>query len=83
MRTDIETKAGRVSEYGMSCGYVEAFENDHGRVRLYREHGCYHVRGVLFSERVVESGPSLVEARKLFDGYRSCLRKTETKTVES
>lgn len=43
-RSNIKTKAGRISAYGFACGYIEAVENGHKHVTIWAEHGAYHVR---------------------------------------
>lgn len=64
-------KAGLVSAYGFACGYVEQAEIGETRIRLWQEHGSYHVRahehgfgghGRLFWD----SFSTLSEARKRF-----------------
>lgn len=42
----LKDKRGRLTDYGLSCGYVEFRELDGGlyTIRLWKEHGAYHVR---------------------------------------
>jgi hypothetical protein len=46
MTPPLKTKRDRLTPYGFACGYVESREFDGGlySIRLWREHGCYHVR---------------------------------------
>lgn len=77
MRNSIFTKDGRVSSYGLACGYHEqAFSRPVGdgaahEAHLYREHNCFHVR--LFTihkgvrtRNVWDSFDKLSEARGRF-----------------
>ena len=46
-RPNFYTSKGRLTDYGLSCGYVETKWTDsaaHVQVTLWKEHGVYHVR---------------------------------------
>jgi len=58
---------GRVSAYGFECGHVETYGDwlYNNGVRLYREHGTYHVRGCVSSTgRVWETFAHVADARR-------------------
>lgn len=39
---NLTDRRGRLTAYGLSCGYVRTWRNRHGAdVRLWREHGTY------------------------------------------
>jgi hypothetical protein len=69
------TASGRLSEYGLACGYVERHTTGAVDTELYREHNCYHVRtfdGDKRPTRVAWSvADTLTEAHK---HYRNHLR---------
>jgi len=64
-------KRGRVTAYGLACGYVET-KSGHGRdVTLWREHGTYHVRATDTETRARvfwDSFATLADARKRYAG---------------
>lgn len=64
------TRSGKLSAYALACGYVEQWEqmrNPKHFVKLWREHGCYHVRHHADHVRVFwEATPSLTVAHKMF-----------------
>lgn len=37
------TSKGRLTNYGLSCGYMEVFEQYPYRVRLWKEHGVFFI----------------------------------------
>ena len=53
---------GRLSAYALACGYIE----QRGNVKLWHEHGCYHVRLWVreTGQRDWRSMRTLTEARK-------------------
>lgn len=65
----LRTKNGELSAYAFACGYIERI----GDFKLYREHGIYHINGVLRgldgiavdNEIRWKSTKSLSEARKI------------------
>ena len=64
------TSAGRLTAYALSCGYVE--QKDYGpvRIRLWMEHGVYHVRAYdheAGKRRFWETFRTLGEARRHYD----------------
>jgi hypothetical protein len=66
----INTKRGRVTPYGLACGYIEQFEHNGKRVTLWLEHGALHVRAHDFTEhqRLFWDCPeTLTAARARFD----------------
>lgn len=74
----LKTKAGKLTPYGLSCGYVELFEIGGVTIRLWLEHGTYHVRGHnhttgqrLYWEAF--PGNNLTEARRFYD--RACAKE--------
>jgi hypothetical protein len=44
MRTNTHNANGDVSKYGLSLGIIQTYEKNNIRVRLWQEHGAYHVR---------------------------------------
>lgn len=58
------TPDGWLTRYALACGYQEYVEVEFGRVRLYSEHGAYHVRSSATNEW--ETFDDLVEARQAF-----------------
>jgi hypothetical protein len=41
---ELHSATGRLTAYGLSCGYVEQHEAENIRTTLWKEHGTYHVR---------------------------------------
>lgn len=41
---ELKDKRGRLTAYGLACGYVETKDGYGRSARLWREHGVYHVR---------------------------------------
>lgn len=68
MLTNIHRADGRLSAYGLACGYVERRERNGISVELWREHGAYHVRAHdSAAGRIHWSGStSLTTARQTF-----------------
>jgi hypothetical protein len=63
MKTELHNKTGHLSEYGLSCGYVEKS----GSKELYKEGGIYHVR----DGQKWQSFDRLTEARgEMFTGIK-------------
>lgn len=61
--------SGRVTSYGFACGYFEAHRAGGIIVRLWREHGTYHVRAHDFADHgrlAWASFPTLAAARRAF-----------------
>ena len=66
---NLMTKAGYVSAYGLACGYIEQAMFSDVRLRLWYEHGCYHVRAHDFAEHgrlFWDSFSTVKAARKRF-----------------
>jgi hypothetical protein len=64
-------KRGRVTAYGLACGYVETKDGYGRTARLWREHGAYHVRATVTATRARvfwESFATLADARKRYAG---------------
>lgn len=70
---------GRLTAYGLSCGYVERTETRDGdlSLSLWREHGAFHVREHSRSagRRFWYSYATLTEARNRYDVAKHVLRK--------
>jgi hypothetical protein len=67
------TKSGRLTKYALGCGYVEVEWKNGIQIKLWHEHGCFHVRKHDFinNNRVFwESFRRLKDARKLFDNQK-------------
>jgi hypothetical protein len=41
----IHDERGRLTSYGLSCGFIERERVGDVSITLWREHDCYHVRG--------------------------------------
>jgi len=71
------TSSGWLSEYALSCGYVERYDNGEEWLTLWKE-GCYHVRhhDFISDKRICwESFDTLNEARKFFRTQSKELRQ--------
>lgn len=76
MGYEIRTARGRISAYGLACGYVESVYHGRVNVCLWAEGGCYHVRAHDHGERrrvFWESFRLLSDARKHFDHGRALI----------
>lgn len=76
--TKYYTKAGRLTPYALSCGYVEQEEHNNIQTTLWLSHGAYHVRQHDYGGRgriTWESFRSLVAARKR---YSALVRQSKT-----
>jgi hypothetical protein len=64
----IHNKRGRLTAYGLACGYIEQHSTPLGRITLWQEHGTYHVREWLNEQGRTfwHSFPTLTAARKDF-----------------
>lgn len=60
------TEDGWLTRYALACGYQEFVEVGFGRVRLYSEHGAYHVRSSATNEWLTFD--DLTPAREAFSG---------------
>lgn len=54
------TKAGKLTRYAFSCGYVES----KGELKLDMRHGTYHVAGFIEGKHVQGSFDTVTEARR-------------------
>ena len=41
---NLHTKRGKLSSYGLSCGYIERYTTKDVRIQLSKENNCYHVK---------------------------------------
>ena len=57
----LETKTGKLTSYAFACGYIER----RGPFTLFREHGCYHIKGIKNDKVEWLTARTLTEARKL------------------
>lgn len=67
---DLMTVDGRVSAYGLACGYIERATLSETQLSLWCEHGVYHVRAHDFGGHgrlFWDSFRLLSAARKRFD----------------
>lgn len=72
------TKQGRLTDYALSCGYIEKKEIGSVNVTLWKEYGTYHIRahdqekGRIFWD----STNRLLTARMIYDNAEArCLAK--------
>lgn len=62
----LHTKNGKLTAYAFACGYVERKEkDDDNRLTLSKEHGAFHLRGLLNGVRVWECLETLAAGRKM------------------
>lgn len=62
-------KRGNLTNYALSCGYIERKEKNNVSITLWKE-GCYHVRKVnnFLCKRIFwESFDKLTDARKFYN----------------
>ncbi len=67
--SNLKRKDGKLTAYGFACGYMEYREfNDGHSIRLWQEHGVYHVRmHHKYNGRIFwDSFRTLTEARKRY-----------------
>lgn len=62
MEKEIYNKNGQLSDYGLSCGYIDRIEKNNIYVELSKNHGVYFVK----SNNIRESCDTLTEARKKY-----------------
>lgn len=76
------TKAGRLTDYAFSCGYIEKVEINEDKYVILSKDSCYHVKAINWEiktsgepvwndtdkSRVWLSCRTLTEARKLYAG---------------
>jgi hypothetical protein len=62
-----ETKTGLLTDYALSCGYIQVFEYNNKRVCLSKEHNCYHVKNTSNELRYWKTFDTLKEARQDFN----------------
>lgn len=79
--TTIE-RNGKITPYGLACGYVEQYEGATYGVRLWQE-GCYHVRVhhtsgyVGYIQDSWESFGTLTEARRAYVKRISAIKRVD------
>ena len=63
-----KTKTNRLTDYALSCGYIERLEKNEVSITLWKE-GCFHVRKHDYNKGRIfwESFDSLPKARKFYD----------------
>jgi hypothetical protein len=62
----LHTKNGKLTAHAFACGYVERKEKDgDNRLTLSKEHGAFHLRGLLNGVHVWECPDSLAAGRKM------------------
>ncbi len=70
---ELRTARGRISAYGLACGYAESAYHGRVNVTLWAEHGVYHVRAHDHGNKrrvFWKSFHRLSDARKHFDHAR-------------
>lgn len=68
--TNFHDSRGRLTAYALACGYIESREVAGVSIKLWREHGTFHVRGHHVAEcrRVFwDSFATLAPARARFN----------------
>lgn len=79
MNTQIYNKSGKLSAYGLACGYVEKQETPKGNKKMFVEHNHIHVRfmkgdntftlGYMAGREVFEV-TELTKARKFYNSIK-------------
>lgn len=59
-------KTGQLTDYALSCGYVESYTTKSFRVVLSKEHNTYHVKNTSNQNRVWLCFDKLSEARQAY-----------------
>lgn len=73
MEYKFKTKSGLLTDYALSCGYMEVFESTNRRVSLYKEHGVYHVKNTSNEFRYWNVFETLKDARVAFKAQKRSL----------
>ena len=70
--SEIHTKCGKLSAYGLHCGYTERKELADKRVTLFNEHGLYIVNVTLLPnlEWYVKGFDRIADARKFYNSFK-------------
>jgi hypothetical protein len=42
------TKNNELTDYGLSCGYIERKQDNYGQVTLFKEHAVFHVKRISY-----------------------------------
>ena len=66
MQKQFETKNGQLTDYALSCGYMQTFEAMDEKLCLYKEHNTYHVKMTSLTSKVWECFDTLTEARRFY-----------------
>lgn len=70
-----KTAEGKLTDYALSCGYIEAFTHPltNIRITLWKEHSAYHVTRAYFGSRRIswESFDTLGKARAYYAAHKS------------
>ena len=71
----LKDEGGRLTTYGLSCGYVEMHVKDEeSGVTLSYRHGVYVINGFLADVPFSETARTLATARKKFDDKKRQMR---------
>lgn len=70
----LKDKRNQLTAYGLACGYVELTDTGENFVRLWREHNCYVVSGVLHGRQFYNGIPTLTEARKVYSSIKRMVK---------
>lgn len=73
-------KNGLLTNYGLSCGYIERKEINNKWIELYKEHNCFHVRSGNLNNRydIWNTFDNLTGARK---EYKTLLSKIKQNSI--
>ncbi len=72
----LQRKDGTPTAYGFACGYVIERElGNRYRLRVYREHGVYHVNGFIAAQKLGHPSRHVWESSPTANGARRILAK--------
>jgi hypothetical protein len=74
MRDKFRRADGTLTQYALACGYMEHYENEHGRVSMEMDASVFHVKGFMDGERFWDTYEKLETARTAFSITRQILR---------
>lgn len=67
----IQTKTGRLSDYGLRCGHVEKIDlHSKYRVTLSEQHGIFHIKGFCNGEHFWDVAERITAGRRKFDWWK-------------
>ena len=68
---------GELTDYSLSCGYMQLAENENERVRLYKESNVYHVIhfDIINGKRLWLSFDVLTLARKQYNQWKKFIKQ--------